>query len=49
MFYPDDLNIIKQITSNLTDSIYEKIKSFLLELLYLELYKKGSNYGFQHF
>ena len=29
MFYPDDLNIIKSITSNLTDSTYEKIKSFL--------------------
>lgn len=29
MFYPDDLNIIKAITSNLTDSTYEKIKSFL--------------------
>ena len=29
MFYPDDLNIIKSITSNLGDSIFEKIKSFL--------------------
>lgn len=29
MFYPDDLNIIKSITSNLNDSIFEKIKSFL--------------------
>jgi len=29
MFYPDDLNIIRSITSNLNDSIYEKIKSFL--------------------
>ena len=29
MFYPDDLNIIKSITSNLNESIFEKIKSFL--------------------
>ena len=29
MFYPDDLNIIKSITSNLNDNIFEKIKSFL--------------------
>lgn len=29
MFYPDDINIIKSITSNLTDSTFEKIKSFL--------------------
>ena len=29
MFYPDDLNIIKSITSNITDSTFEKIKSFL--------------------
>lgn len=29
MFYPDDINIVKQITANLTDSIFEKIKSFL--------------------
>ena len=29
MFYPDDLNIIKNITSNLNDSIFEKLKSFL--------------------
>ncbi len=29
MFYPDDLNMIKAITSNLNDSIFEKIKSFL--------------------
>ena len=29
MFYPDDLNIIKSITSNLNDNTYEKIKSFL--------------------
>ena len=29
MFYPDDLNIVKAITSNIDDSIFEKIKSFL--------------------
>ena len=29
MFYPDDLNIVKSITSNLNDSIFEKLKSFL--------------------
>ena len=29
MFYPDDLNIVKSITSNINDSIFEKIKSFL--------------------
>ena len=29
MFYPDDLNIIKSITSNINDHIFEKIKSFL--------------------
>ncbi len=29
MFYPDDLNMIKSITSNITDSTFEKLKSFL--------------------
>ena len=29
MFYPDDLNIIRSITTNLNEDIYEKIKSFL--------------------
>lgn len=29
MFYPDDLNIIKSITNNVPDSIFDKIKSFL--------------------
>ena len=29
MFYPDDLNIIKSITTNLSEYIYEKMKSFL--------------------
>ena len=29
MFYPDDLNKVKSITSNLDDSIFEKIKTFL--------------------
>ena len=29
MFYPDDLNIIKSITSHLTESTFEKVKSFL--------------------
>lgn len=29
MFYPDDLDIIKSITSNLGDSVFEKIKNFL--------------------
>ena len=29
MFYPDDLNMVKAITSNIDDSIFEKIKSFL--------------------
>ena len=29
MFYPDDLNIVKSITSNINDSVFEKIKSFL--------------------
>ena len=29
MFYPDDLNIIKSITTNLSEHIYEKMKSFL--------------------
>ena len=29
MFYPDDLNIIKAITSNLNENTYEKIKNFL--------------------
>ncbi len=29
MFYPDDLNIIKSITTNINEHIYEKIKSFL--------------------
>ncbi len=29
MFYPDDLNIIKSITSNLNESTYDKVKSFL--------------------
>ena len=29
MFYPDDLNIIKSITTNISEHIYEKIKSFL--------------------
>jgi len=29
MFYPDDLNIIKSITSNVSEHTFEKIKSFL--------------------
>ena len=29
MFYPDDLNMIKSITSNITDITFEKLKSFL--------------------
>ena len=29
MFYPDDLNMIKSITSNITDGTFEKLKSFL--------------------
>ncbi len=29
MFYPDDLNIIKSITTNINDTIFEKVKSFL--------------------
>ena len=29
MFYPDDLNMIKSITSNLGDNIFNQIKSFL--------------------
>ena len=29
MFYPDDLNMIKSITSNITDNTFEKLKSFL--------------------
>lgn len=29
MFYPDDLNIIKSITSNINESTFEKIKNFL--------------------
>ena len=29
MFYPDDLNMIKSITSNINDSTFEKLKSFL--------------------
>ena len=29
MFYPEDLNIIKSITTNLNDSIFEKVKAFL--------------------
>ena len=29
MFYPDDLNMIKSITSNISDSTFEKLKSFL--------------------
>ena len=29
MFYPDDLNMVKSITSNLDPSIFEKIKTFL--------------------
>ena len=28
MFYPDDLNMIKNITSNLNEGIFEKLKSF---------------------
>ncbi len=28
MFYPDDLDIIKSITSNLGDSIFERVKNF---------------------
>ena len=29
MFYPDDLNMIKSITSNITDGTFEMLKSFL--------------------
>lgn len=29
MFYPDDLNMIKSITSNIPNSTFEKLKSFL--------------------
>ena len=29
MYYPDDLNMIKSITSNLSDSVFEKLKAFL--------------------
>ncbi len=29
MFYPDDLDIIRSITSNIQENIFEKIKSFL--------------------
>ncbi|MBQ3020675.1 MAG: DUF87 domain-containing protein [Bacilli bacterium] len=29
MFYPDDLNMIKSITTNIEESTFEKIKSFL--------------------
>ena len=29
MFYPDDLNMIKSITSNLNEGVFEKLKSFL--------------------
>ena len=29
MFYPDDLNMIKSITSNLGDNIFNQIKSLL--------------------
>ena len=29
MFYPDDLNMVKAITSNIDNSVFEKIKSFL--------------------
>ena len=29
MFYPDDLNMVKSITTNINDSVFEKIKTFL--------------------
>ena len=29
MFYPDDLNMIKSITTNIEENVFEKLKSFL--------------------